>query len=295
MRTLLFCKPTAFVFLLCLTSSTSPLVSQEIVQKTSPSSAVDSYPNTADGLHSLLTDLLAAAKSDDQGKLWSKIAEIAIPDYENWFTRTYGQEKGQAPAAAYGKSLKQSEQHFEMLWVELAKQEGEISISKVDVANRKSELTKKDDTLANPTDQFQADWKKTDSSEGPARQVIGYFCFVDGKFRLKNFPTDLRVLSATKPGPAASPKLITRVPPVYPETARQLKIQGLVSVNVVIGKDGTVTVQNVGAGHPLLAPAAVAAVQQWKYEPATVGGEPVDVQAKIYLTFELTKQQGEQK
>ncbi len=66
-------------------------------------------------------------------------------------------------------------------------------------------------------------------------------------------------------------------------------------MNVVIRKDGTVTVQNVGAGHPLLAPAAVAAVQQWKYEPATISGEPVDVGAKIYVTFELTKQQGEQK
>jgi TonB family protein len=295
MRTLLFCKPTAFVVLVCLICSTSPLASQEIGQKTSPPNSAESYPNTADGLHSLLTDLLAAAKSDDQGKLWSKIAEMGIPDYENWFTRTYGQEKGQAPAAAYGKSLKQSEQHFEMLWVELAKEEGEISISKVDVASRKFDLAKKDDTLANPTDQFKADWKKTDSSAGPARQVIGYFCFVNGKFRLKNLPVELQILSTTKPGPVVSPKLITRVPPVYPETARQLKIQGLVSVNVVIGKDGTVTVQNVGAGHPLLAPAAVAAVRQWKYEPAAVSGEPVEVQAKIYVIFELTKQQGEQK
>jgi len=56
-----------------------------------------------------------------------------------------------------------------------------------------------------------------------------------------------------------------------------------------------VTVQNVGAGHPLLAPAAVAAVQQWKYEPTKVSGEPVDVQAKVFVTFEFNQQQGRQK
>ncbi len=61
------------------------------------------------------------------------------------------------------------------------------------------------------------------------------------------------------------------------------------SVNVVIHKDGTVTVQNVGAGHPLLAPAAVEAVQQWKYQPTTVGGEPVEVEAKVFVTFALNK------
>jgi protein TonB len=99
----------------------------------------------------------------------------------------------------------------------------------------------------------------------------------------------VQILSTTKPGPLVPAKLINKVPPVYPALARQARIQGLVSVNVVIRKDGTVTVQNVGAGHPLLVPAAVAAVQQWKYEPATVGGEPVDVGAKIYVTFELTK------
>jgi TonB family protein len=263
--------------------------------KTTQSTAAESYPNTADGLHSLLIDLLAVAKGDDEGKVWSKIAQMEIPDYENWFTRTYGQEKGQALAGAYGKSLKLSEQQFEMLWVELAKQEGEITINKLDAASRRFDLAKKDDALANPTDEFKADWKKTDSSAGPARQAIGYFCFVDGKFRLKSFPHEVQILSTTKPGPIVPGKLINRVQPMYPETARKLRLRGMVSINVVIHKDGTVTVQNVGAGHPLLAPAAITAVQQWKYEPTTVSGEPVDVLVKVYVTFEFSQQQSEQK
>ncbi len=281
----------AFAVVVCLICSTSLRASQETGSKTAQSTAAESYPNTADGFHSLLTDLLAAAKGDDESKAWSKIAEMEIPDYENWFTRTYGQEKGQALAGAYGKSLKLSEQQFEMLWMELAKQEGEITINKLDAANRRFDLAKKDDALAYPTDEFKANWKKTDTSAGPARQAIGYFCFVDGKFRLKSFPHEVQILSTTKPGPVVPGKLINRVQPVYPETARKLRLRGMVSVNVVIHKDGTVTVQNVGAGHPLLAPAAVAAVQQWKYEPTTVSGEPVEVQVKVYVTFEFSQQQ----
>jgi TonB family protein len=287
MKTLLFSTSIAFGVVVGLTCSASLHASQETGSKTAQSSAAESYPHTADGLHSLLTDLLAVAKGDDEGKVWSKIAEVEIPDYENWFTRTYGQEKGQALAGAYGKSLKLSEQQFEMLWVELAKQEGEITINKLDAANRRLDLARKDDALANPTDEFKADWKKTDTSVGPARQAIGYFCFVDGKFRLKTFPREVQILSTTKPGPVVSGKLINRVQPVYPETARKLRLRGMVSANVVIHKDGTVAVQNVGAGHLLLAPAAVAAVQQWKYEPTTVGGEPVDVQVKVYVTFRV--------
>jgi TonB family protein len=295
MKTLLFGTSIAFAAIVCLICSTSHLASQETGSKTAQSAAAESYPYTADGLHSLLTDLLVVAKSNDEDKIWSKMAEMEMPDYENWFTRTYGQEKGQARAGAYGKSLKLSEQQFEMLLVELAKQEGEIAINKLDAANRRFDPAKKDDVLANPTDEFKADWRKTDTSAGPASQAIGFFCFVDGKFRLKSFPHEVQILSTTKPGPVVPGKLISRVQPVYPESARKLRLRGMVSVNVVIHKDGTVTAQNVGAGHPLLAPAAVAAVQQWKYEPTTVSGEPVEVQAKVYVTFESSQEQSGQK
>jgi protein TonB len=76
---------------------------------------------------------------------------------------------------------------------------------------------------------------------------------------------------------------------VYPPLARQARIQGTVAVNVIVRKDGTVEVQNVGAGHPLLIQAAVDAVKQWRYEPTTVNGEPVDIQTKIYVFFALNK------
>ncbi|PYU69686.1 MAG: hypothetical protein DMG52_28265 [Acidobacteria bacterium] len=271
---------------------TDPPVSSTVAQ----ASPAEAYPDTVDGLHRLLSDLLLNAKNDDQAKLRSQIAEMEIPSYENWFTSTFGQEKGQSLASTYGKFLKVSELQFQMLWAELAKQDGEISIEEADTAKRYGRV-------AGALDEYKANWKKTDSSEGPNLQAIGLFDFVDGKFRLHEFLHEVRIVSTNKVG-APSParpnnvvpgRLVNRVQPVYPEAARQLRIQGMVALNVFVRKDGTVTVQNVGAGHPLLAPAAVAAVQQWRYEPTKVDGQPVDVETKVYVTFELSRQQGEQK
>jgi TonB family protein len=291
MKTLLFCTSMTFALVVCLTCPTPLPASQQSASKVAPSSAANAHANTAGDLRALLSDLLVAAKNDDQAKIWSKIAELEIPDYETWFTHTYGQEKGQAMTTDYGKYLKPNEQQFELLWVELAKQEGEISITMLDAANRRFTAVNADDVLSDSTEVFAADWKKTDASPGPVSQPIGQFCFVDGKFRLKAFAFHyVRILSHVNAGPVMPGKLIDRVQPVYPDAARQFKIRGMVALNIVIHKDGTVTVENVGAGHPLLVPAALAAVQQWKYQPTTVGGEPVDAETKIYVTFDLSQQ-----
>jgi hypothetical protein len=167
----------------------SPVVfpQQQTESKTAQASTEEAYPNTADGLHRLLNDLLLTAKNGDETKLWSMIAEMEIPNYENWFTLTFGQEKGEKQASMYGKLLKTSDLQFEMLCTELAKQAGEISIEKVDAVKRYG-------TLPGPLDEYKADWKKTDTSVGPDSQSIGVFDFVDGKFRLNGALKDVRIL-----------------------------------------------------------------------------------------------------
>ena len=241
--------------------------------------ATDSSGNSPESLCLLLADLLLAAKSEDPGKLRAVIEEMEIPHYETWFARTFGQEDGRAVANQYGKYLKMNELHFEMLCTELAKQGGEISVQKVNTA-------KKYRTLAEPLDEYTSDWKKTDDSIGPGIQLIGEFYYVDGKFRFNGSIHSVHIISTTDAdGPVKPGRLISSVQPVYPDTARRLRIQGIVAVNVIVHNDGTVTVQNVGTGHPLLAPAAVEAVRQWRYEPTTVNGKPVEIETKIYVTF----------
>jgi TonB family protein len=264
-----------------LVMSPSVVSQQATGSNTTQPDTAASYPNTSDGLHLLLNDLLLTAKNDDQTKLRSQIAEMEIPNFDEWFTHTLGPERGAKLGSLYGKSLQADELEFALLCMELANQKGEISIQKVDA-------TKRYGTLTGPLDEYHASWKKTDDSAGPDIQSIGTFYFADGKFRLNGSLHDVRILSAGKARAVVPAKLINSPQPVYPNLARQSKIQGMVSVNVIVRKDGTVMVQNVGAGHPLLAPAALAAVQQWRYQPATLNGDPVEIQTKIYVSFTLS-------
>ncbi len=82
--------------------------------------------------------------------------------------------------------------------------------------------------------------------------------------------------------------LIHKVQPEYPPLARQARIQGVVILQAVIGKDGSITGLHIVSGHPMLAPAALAAVKEWRYKPYILNGEPVEVETTINVNFTLS-------
>jgi protein TonB len=79
--------------------------------------------------------------------------------------------------------------------------------------------------------------------------------------------------------------VISKVSPPYPPDARAARIQGSVVMAVVIGKDGNVQEVSLVSGHPMLAPAAIDAVKQWKYRPYVLNGKPVEVDTQITVNF----------
>lgn len=81
--------------------------------------------------------------------------------------------------------------------------------------------------------------------------------------------------------------LVHEVKPVYPPLARQARIQGAVMLQAIIGKDGRIEKLRLSSGHPMLAPAAIEAVKQWRYRPYTLNGEPVEVETEITVNFVL--------
>jgi TonB family protein len=81
--------------------------------------------------------------------------------------------------------------------------------------------------------------------------------------------------------------LVRKVAPVYPPLARQARIQGTVILQVVINKSGDVRDVQLLSGHPMLAPAAIEAVKQWKYQPYLVNGEAVEVETNVQVIFRL--------
>jgi protein TonB len=81
--------------------------------------------------------------------------------------------------------------------------------------------------------------------------------------------------------------LIRQVRPVYPRLAIITRVQGAVVLDALISRAGTIENLRVVSGHPLLVRAAVEAVQQWRYRPYLLNGEPVEVETQITVNFTL--------
>ena len=81
--------------------------------------------------------------------------------------------------------------------------------------------------------------------------------------------------------------LIHRVQPDYPNLAKVMHLSGTVELQARIGTDGSVQQLEVLSGNPILTRAALEAVQQWRYQPTRLSGQPVEVETHITVTFSL--------
>ena len=85
-----------------------------------------------------------------------------------------------------------------------------------------------------------------------------------------------------------APKLIQKVDPVYPEEARKNRIQGLVISEALIDRSGDVVdVKVVETADEVFNQPTIDAIRQWKFEPATKDGEPVDVIYVLTVNYAL--------
>lgn len=84
------------------------------------------------------------------------------------------------------------------------------------------------------------------------------------------------------------PELIYHPEPNFSDEARQSKTQGIVTLLLIVGKDGKpydIRVgQSVGMG---LDEKAIEAVQHWRFRPATLNGQPVATQIEVEVNFRL--------
>ncbi len=89
-------------------------------------------------------------------------------------------------------------------------------------------------------------------------------------------------------GSVQQAKLIRQVRPVYPPLAKQARVSGVVGLDAIIAKDGTILeLTAVPGANPLLVAAAIEAVKQWVYAPTLVNGQPVEVKTRIDVNFTL--------
>ena len=118
---------------------------------------------------------------------------------------------------------------------------------------------------------------------GSAGGVIGGILSSTAALPKVATPQRVRVSSGVSTG-----LLIKKVTPNYPALAKQARIQGHVLLQAEISKDGTIQNLQLISGHPMLAPAAIEAVKQWRYKPYLLNGEPVAVETQVDVVFSLS-------
>lgn len=89
-------------------------------------------------------------------------------------------------------------------------------------------------------------------------------------------------------GDVQAPVKVNAPQPQYTEIARKARIQGVVIVQAIIDKEGSVQNVKVLKGLPMgLDQAAVEAIKSWKFKPATLNGKPVTVYYNLTVNFTL--------
>jgi TonB family protein len=269
------------------------------------------YPNSADGLRLLLQDVLAAARDHNRPKLESFVSRMEIPDYEEWFTMTFGQEVAGSWAGPYGRGLSKNEMAFQSMFMQFANQDGEISTRDVNDApdpqrGIESGMT---NALQRPVDIFFASWKKRESTPDSGGDPIGYFMSIEGQFRWLSVISFPKIRPAPAPGSTANGAGMADGPfhagtagvgyptctycpdPGYSEEARAKHLEGTVVLQAIVQPDGRASdIKVLKTFDVTLAQMAVDAVQRWRFKPARDReGQPVAVIVPIEVTFRLLK------
>jgi TonB family protein len=82
-------------------------------------------------------------------------------------------------------------------------------------------------------------------------------------------------------------KLVTKVYPKYPEEALKKRLQGKVVVRLELDINGNLQKATLIEGDPVLGRAFMEAVKQWRFEPTTLDGDPVEVEVDAETVFSV--------
>jgi len=293
-----------------------------------PTTSAREYPNSPDGLRWQLQDILSAARAHNRSRLESLVKQTEIPNYMKWFTRTFGREKGDTWSETYERNLSEDEEYLEDRMVQFAEKDGEFVTRKVNddpAPARKMEVAMVG-ALQRPVEILFASWKKREASQDSKSSSIGYFVFLEGRFRFNSAfsATEIQIdpgadnavsrdipPARTAAGPinppvngtgnGVSPPGVGGVgypscddcpQPEYTQLARTKRLEGTVVLQVTILTDGSIAdIQVVRTPDAELTQMAIGGVSKWHMNPARrTDGEPVPVRVPIEVTFRLVKQ-----
>ncbi|VBB45309.1 putative Protein tonB2 [uncultured Desulfatiglans sp.] len=87
----------------------------------------------------------------------------------------------------------------------------------------------------------------------------------------------------------AVPRYRENPPPLYPGLARRRGCQGTVVIDVLVTPEGRAADLKIeqSSGYAVLDDSAMAAVQEWVFEPATLGGRAIPMRVSVPVMFSL--------
>ena len=167
-------------------------------------------------------------------------------------------------------------------------------------------VTKPAETKPNPAAAKQRDNKKIPNAPELPSASTTATKIVSGPVDVRTpavNPTaeQIRVMLDSEPPPTPGPKPILKPvsggvlngtaislpPPVYPDAAKRMRTQGVVTVDVILDETGKVVAANASSGPAILREAAVQAALRAKFSPTKLSGQPVKVSGVINYKFAL--------
>lgn len=122
---------------------------------------------------------------------------------------------------------------------------------------------------------LQSDAEPTQSSAMPPTVAVAKPPTVDASTSVRMSPQTAEIVSRS-------------VEPSYPMLAKQMKVQGAVVLQALIGRSGSIEDLHVLSGPAILSSAAMEAVKQWRFKPYFQAGRAVDTEARITVNFTIS-------
>jgi len=278
------------------------------------------YQDSPDGLQSLLNHILEVAKSEgNEPKTLALIKDMEVPDCKKWAVATFGEEKGEDWAENYSDTLEIDEGNLAEKFLKLSKENGSFFARKVEEGSKPPGSFEMSflHSMKQPVDAFYAEWRPSANPTIANADPVGYFLFIDGKFRWdKNVHVMNLLLLPRVQGPPPSadsdhsgsgssdesgstrgvaaagtagvgfPRCSYCPPPQFPKIPIPIGTEKVL-LKATVQVDGRATnieiVRSFGSDFD---EKAIEAVGKWRFHPALgPDGKPVPVTTTVEVTF----------
>lgn len=252
-----------------------------------------SHPTTFEGISKQFQEILRARQQGESERFDELRRNLALPEAETWIAQNFAEDKREVLAEEYAKELAQFQStlarsldlrsNAETLRIRLERWERP--------AQQSSGLTANEPTPAAhvPVETYQI----TVAAEGRGSVAwLGTFAYLRGTYRFIGsgaYPFWSLDCFTVPSANFQMAQAVHKEAPMFPANAIQQGVQGTVRLHATIAKDGTVHELQVMDGHPALRGAALEAVRKWRYSPALLEGQPVEVPATMEVDFLLPK------